>query len=120
MYLYIYISATVISGPDDVTICEGGSTTFTCVLEDSRISSDNVHWYRVLMGTSTTVVRVNQSSNIHFTTSTINNTLNSSVTITNAMKSYAGDYLVGTPYYSVCRASLTVAESKYVHNTLAS
>ena len=121
MYLYIYISATVISGPDDVTVCKGGSTTLTCVLDRNyrNISSDDVHWYRVLMGTST-VVRVNQSSNIHFTTSTINNTLTSNLTITNAIKSYTGDYLVGTPHYSACHASLTVAESKYIHNTVAS
>ena len=38
MYLYIYISATVISGPNDVTVCEGRSATFTCILQDSRIS----------------------------------------------------------------------------------
>ena len=113
MYLYICISATVISGPGDVTVCEGRSASLTCVLQDSRIRSDDVQWYKFIMGTSTTV-RVNQSCNIHFTTSTINNTLNSSLTITNAINSYAGDYWVGTQYYTVCRASLTVTTSMYI------
>ena len=64
------------------------------------------------MGSSITE-RINQSSNIHFNTSIISNTLTSNLTITNAIKSYTGYYWVGTSYYSVCNASLTVAESKY-------
>ena len=38
------ISAAVISEPDDVTVWEGRSTTFTCVL-DSSIRSDDAVWY---------------------------------------------------------------------------
>ena len=107
-----YISVTVISEPDDVTVCEGRSTTFTCVLQDSRLTSDDVQWYRVIMGASRTE-GINQikSSNIHFNTSVISNTLTSNLTITNAIKSYTGYYWVGTTHYSVCNASLTVAES---------
>ena len=48
-YVSMLISTTVISKPDDVTVCEGGSTTFTCVL-DSSISSDDVQWYRLNNG----------------------------------------------------------------------
>ena len=101
------ISATVISEPDDVTVCEGRSITFTCVLISS-LSSNDVQWYRLIMDTSTTVMVDPQSSNIHYTTSTINNTLTSSLTITNAVKSYTGYYWVKLPSDDVCNVSLTV------------
>ena len=108
-----FIDLLVISEPDDVTVCEGRSTTFTCVL-DSSISSNDVQWYRLVMDTSITE-GVNQSSNIHFTTSTTNNTLTSSLTITNATKSYSGYFWVGTPSVNVCNVSLTVfGTSTYV------
>ena len=42
------------------------------------------------------------------TTSTINNTMNSSLTITDAVKFYTGYYWVGTPSVNVCNVSLTV------------
>ena len=50
MYIFIYISAIVIRGPDDATVCEGGSTTFTCVLgRNIRSGSENIllirKWY---------------------------------------------------------------------------
>ena len=104
----------VISEPDDVTLCEGRSTTFTCVLNGS-ISSDDVQWYRLIMDTSTTVMVDPQDSNIQFTTSTINNTSTSSLTITNAVKSYTGYYWVRLPSDDVCNVSLTVGTSKYLY-----
>ena len=113
MYTHVsmLISTTVISEPDDVTICEGGSTTFTCVL-DSSISSDDVQWYRLIMDTSTTVMVDPQDSNIQFTTSTTNNTLTSSLTITNTTKSYTGYYWLRLPSDDdVCNVSLTVRTS---------
>ena len=115
-YVCIYISITVISWPNDTTVCEGGSTTFTCVLDRNyrNISSDNVQWRRIIMGTNTVEPVGQQGSNINFTTSATNNTLTTTLTITNAMNSYAGDYLVNTPHYSVCFASLTVTTSMYI------
>ena len=112
---YLYISAVVISAPNDATVCNGGSTILTCVLDKNyrNISSDNVQWYRIIMGTNVFESVDQQGSNIHFTTSTTNSTLTTTLTITNAIKSYAGDYFVGTPYYSVCYASLTVTTSMY-------
>ena len=112
--VYTYVSASVINRSDDATVCEGRSTTFTCIL-NSSISSDDVQWYRLIEDTSITE-RVNQSNNIHFTTSTINNALNSSLTITNAIKSYAGYYWVGLSSLNVCNASLTVKTSTYVYS----
>ena len=60
------------------------------------------------MDTSTAVMVDPQDSNIQFTTSTINNTLTSSLTITNARKSYTGYYWVRLPSDDVCNVSLTV------------
>ena len=107
MYVFVTI---VISEPDDVTVCKGGSTSFTCVL-DSSISSNDVQWYRLLKDTGTTVMVDPQGSNIHLTTSLINNTLTSNLTITNAMKSYTGYYWVRLSSDDVCNVSLTVTTS---------
>ena len=104
------ISTTVIREPDDVTVCEGRSTTFTCVV-NSSISSDDVQWYRLIMDTSTTVMVDPQDSSIRFTVSTINNILTSNLTITNASKSYTGYYWVRLPSDDVCNVSLSVRTS---------
>ena len=113
VYEHMFILIAVISEPDDVAVCEGRLTTFTCVL-NSSISSDDVQWYRLIMDTSTTVMVDPQDSNIHFTTSTINNTLTSSLTITNAVKSYTGYYWVRLPSDDVCNVSLTVGISTWM------
>ena len=60
---------------------------------------------------NSTTEKVNQSSNIQFTTSTNNNALTSSLTITDAVKSYTGYYWVGLPSDDVCNVSLTVSSS---------
>ena len=105
-------STTVISQPDDATICEGGGTMFTCVL-NSNIRSDDVQWYRFIKDTSTTEMVDPNGGNINFLTRTIGGT-NSSLTITNAIKSYTGYFWVGTPSLNICNASLTVLTSTYV------
>ena len=108
----ICIYCTVISEPNDVTICEGRSTTFTCVWNGSLSStSDGVQWYRLIMDTITTVMVDPQDSNIHLTTSTTNNTLTSSLNITKARRSYTGYYWVRLPSGDVCNVSLTVVTS---------
>ena len=106
----MFISTAVISEPDDIIVCEGESTKFTCVL-DSSISSNDVQWYRLMEDTSITEVHVNQSSNIYFTTFTINNTINSSLTITNAIKSYIGYYWIRLSSDDVCNTSVIVTTS---------
>ena len=112
--LIICISTTVISQPDDVTICEGRGAVFTCVL-NSNISSDDVQWYRFIKNTSTTEMVDPNGGNINFLTRTIGSTINSSLTITNAIRSYTGYFWVGTPSLNVCNASLTVVTSMYVY-----
>ena len=113
MYWHYKTFITVISEPDDVTVCEGKSTTFTCVL-DSSISSDDVQWYRLIEDTGTTEMVDLQGNNFDLTTSTINNTINSSLNITNATKSYTGYYWVRLQTDDVCSASLTVTTSMWV------
>ena len=112
MYIYFF-STTVIRRPDDVTVCEGKGVVFTCVLSttNNNINSDDVPWYRLVKDTGITEMVDQQDSNIHFTTSTINNTLTSQLTITNARKSHTGYYWVGTAYFNVCNVSLTVTTS---------
>ena len=86
---------------------------FTCVLNTTSrsINSSNVQWYRLVKDTGITEMVDQQDSNIHFTTSTINNTLTSQLTITNAVKSHTGYYWVGIPSFNVCNVSLTVLTS---------
>ena len=91
-------------------MCEGRSTKFTCVLGIS-ISNDDIQWYRLIKNTNTTEMVHQQGSNIHFTTSTINSTLTTTLTITNAIKPYTGYYWIGLPSLNVCSVSLTVLTS---------
>ena len=112
MYTYIcsYVHTyfpTVISQPDDVTICEGEGVVFTCVL-NNNIRSDDVQWYRFIKDTSITVMVDPNGGNIYFYTHTNGNTTSSSLTITNAIKSYTGYFWVGTPSLNVCNASFTI------------
>ena len=94
----------MISKPDDVTTCEGEGAVFTCVL-NSTIRSDDVQWYRFIKDTSTTVMVDPNGGNINFLTHTNGS---SSLTITNAIKSYTGYFWVATSSLNVCNASLTV------------
>ena len=110
---HIYIYTTVISEPGDVTVCEGESTTFTCVL-DKRGSGSNIHWYTAIMG-GMTKPDDQLGSSFTATNSTINNVLTTNLTITNAMKSYTGQYWVGTSLFSGCYVFLTATTSMYVH-----
>ena len=102
----------MINEPDDVTICEGEGAVFTCVL-NSDIRSDDVQWYRFIKNTNTTVM-VDPNINIMIMNRTNWNTTSSSLTITNATKSYTGYFWVGISSLKVCNASLTVLTGMYV------
>ena len=111
-----HISTIVISQSDDVTVCEGKGAVFSCVLNTTSadINNTDVQWYRLVMDTSTTEIIYQRSSSIRFTVSTINNTLTSNLTITNAVKSYTGYYWVRLPSGDVCNVSLTVGTSTFM------
>ena len=108
--MYLNFS-TVITEPDDVTVCEGGSTTFTCVL-DSSITSSDVQWRRsrrLLKDTGTTE-RLNTQPNDDFSVvcTATQNSFTTSLKISNAIKSYTGYYWVRLPLGDVCNVSLSV------------
>ena len=107
-----FISTTVISQPSDVTLCEEKRTVtvFTCILS-SNITSDYVQWYRFIKDTSATVTVDPNGGNISFSNYTNGSTTISSLTVTNATKSYTGYFWVGIPSLNVCNASLTVLTS---------
>ena len=107
------LSTTAISEPDDVTICEGKSTSLSCVL-DSSISSDDVQWYRLIMDTNTGELVKPDGESIAICTHT-RNAISSSLTITNAVKSYTGYYWVQLSFDNVCNVSLTVSSSAYIN-----
>ena len=115
------VYTTVISEPDDVTLCEGEEAVFTCVL-NGNMSSDNVQWYRFIKDTNTTKIVDPDRENMTFTAeieeSNDKNTTNSSLTITNVMKSYTGYFWIGTPSLNVCNASLTVTTSMYIRKCM--
>ena len=119
MHVHIFDIHTVVSEPDDVTICEGEGAVFTCVL-NSNIRSDDVQWYRFIKDTSTTVMVDPNGANINFLTYTNGSTTNSSLTITNAIKSYTGYFWVGTPSLNVCNASLTITGTRTYVNKVFS
>ena len=114
--MYVFLYTIVISQPDDVTVCKGKEAIFTCVLDttNNNTNSSDVQWYRLVKDTGITEMVDQQDSNIHFTTSTINNTLTSQLTITSASKSHTGYYWIGTLSFNVCNVSLTVLTSMYV------
>ena len=107
------LATTVISEPDDVTVCEGRGAVFTCVL-NSNIRSDDVQWYRFIKDNSTTVMVDPDGDNINFITNTNENTTSSSLTITNTLISFTGFFWVVTPSLDVCNASLSVLAGNYV------
>ena len=112
--MFYLLLSVVISEPDDVTVCEGRSTTFTCVLDATmKNNSDDVQWYRLIKDTGTTEMVDPQGNNtiiIHFTTNpTTNDSLTTTnLTITNANRSYTGYYWVRLLSDDFCNASLTV------------
>ena len=112
--MQVYLSTVVISKPDDVIVFEGRSTTFTCVL-DGSITSDDVQWYRLIKDTNTTEIVHQQDSSIDSSSSTINNALTTTLTITNATKSHTGYYWVELPSLNVCNVTLTVLTSMCIH-----
>ena len=108
------ISTTVISEPDDITVCEGvgRTTTLSCVL-DNNIDSDDVQWYRFIKDTGKTK-RADQDDMCYVPIPTENG-FDAALYILNARKSYTGCYWVGTPSFNVCNVSFTVTTSMYTY-----
>ena len=116
MYDHMFISTTVISQPNDVTVCEGKEAVFTCVLNTTGVNvhSGTLQWKKIMPDTNGAETLDSQHSNISFATSG-NNISTTNLTITNMIKSYAGYYWVGLPSDNVCNVSLTVGISMCVN-----
>ena len=103
----MFISTTVISEPDDVTVCEGRSSiTLSCVL-NRNISSVDVQWNRLIKDTGT-IERVTTHSDDMISVPIANNNSFTTTLYINTIKSYTGYYWVRLPSDDVCVASLTV------------
>ena len=112
------ISIIAVDEPDDddvtIILCEGGGVVFDCVLNTANtnnISSDDVQWYRFIKNTGNTEMINPEGTNINFTTKHIENALVSTLTITNAERSYAGYYWVKSPLNDTCNVSVTIGTS---------
>ena len=109
----VFKSTTVISEPDDVTVCEGEeSTTFTCIL-NSSIRSGDVQWYRSLKDTGTTEKIGRLDNNFIVVPLPGTNIFTISLSIFNARKSYTGYYWVSSPVGEVCNTTFTVSTGSY-------
>ena len=111
---FLFTSTTVISEPDDVTICNGtSSTSLTCVL-NSSISSDDVTWYRLIKGTNT-AQRVSDAGDDFIAVPVPGqNRFTTILYIHNTRRSFTGYYWIRSPSGDVCNVSLTVTTGKYV------
>ena len=102
----VYI--TVISQPDDVTICKGREAVLTCVLNltNSNTRYTDLEWYK-FTSTSNTEVLDPYEEKINFLICTTGNTINSS-NVANATNAVSGYFWIGAPSFNVCNVSLTV------------
>jgi len=107
----ICISNIVISHPKNVTICEGGGVTFTCV-SNITITDNDVMWYRrrKAYGVITTV-KIIPSRRINYT---IVNDATTTLTISNATIALIGFYWVKAPNFNACNVFLNVHKGTYV------
>ena len=101
--------AVVITPPNHVTICEGQDAVFTCVLHRSISETDVVWYYESMQSINAAKIVREDRRNVSFTMS--NNTVSSSLFISNATQSYTGFYWIEISTFNVCNASLAVLTS---------
>ena len=99
-----FISTTVMFEPFNVTVCEGRSTSFTCVF-NSSITSDDVQWYRLLKDTGTTE-RIGRLDDFTVVPIASQNSFSISLYIFIARSSYTGYYWVRLPLGEVCNEDI--------------
>ena len=103
----VYI--TVISQPDDVTICKGREAVFTCVLNltNSNTRYTDLEWYKFTRANNIEALDPYEEK-INFLIHTTGNTISSSLNVANATNAVSGYFWVGTTSFNVCNVSLTV------------
>ena len=123
LYTYDFCLYTVISEPDDVTVCEGtASTSLTCVLNGS-LTSDDVQWCRLIKDTNTTQNVSNAGDDFVDVPIPRQNGFTTILYIYNARKPFTGYYWVKSPSGNVCNTSLTVSTGMFalhvcMHNSI--
>ena len=103
----VFISTIVISEPDDATVCEGEQKTLICTLSGS-MTSDDVHWYRMLKDTGT-AERLGRLNDFIVVPLPGANSFTTRLLISDASRSYTGYYWVSSPVGEVCNTSFTVS-----------
>ena len=108
----MFVFITVISQPDDATICKGEELVFTCVLNltNNHTRYTDLEWYKFTNASNIEVLDPYEER-INFLIRTAGNTISSSLNITNAINSYTGYFWIGTSSFNVCNVSLTVGTS---------
>ena len=93
----IAVNVTVITQPDNITVCEGGTAVFTCVMDilNVSINTEDINWWRIridhkgLTEITETVTRYTISNDIN------GHELTSALMITNVRLGDMGPYWPG-------------------------
>ena len=86
----------MIDQPDDVTVCEGGTALFTCVMNitNVNISEGDVKWWRARIDLDQSInVEIQESAGRYKVTNRINDQiLNTTLMITDVISTLSGQY----------------------------
>ena len=97
-YTYVIITVTVITQPDNTTVCEGGTAVFTCTMNitNATINTMDAKWWRIRTDLNNDSVDVPVSTHalprLNINNSISQNTLTSVLMITNVKSSHIGPY----------------------------
>jgi len=114
-FCFHYI-ARITTQPSDVTVCTGGVTMLTCVVDrnGTNITSDDVMWKQIRVGGGTSTLSTSNNRgvplNISITTTISGDILTSTLTITGATDSNT----LGTSLYC-CVVSDVISRSAAIH-----
>ena len=91
----MHITVTVITQPDNATVCEGGTAHFTCVMNITNVSeSIDVKWWRIRKDQNSGNVLIGTQGVTRFgvNKSTSQDTLTSALVITDVRTTDIGPY----------------------------
>ena len=98
MYTYVIITVTVITQPDNATVCEGGTAVFTCTINitNATIDTMDAKWWRIRTDLNNDSVDVPVSTHalprLNINNSISQNTLTSTLMITDVRSTDIGPY----------------------------
>ena len=109
MNAFIFTTDVLIH-PEDVTVCEGRETVFTCEL-DAVVDVNKVEWRRYTNNDGTRMIDLNDEDMIIDTKKTENGTTISQLIIHDVRIADMGSYWIDIQLSTFCNASLTVMQS---------